>query len=387
MKLDFVGSTAVIVCHDSVFGPPHELRDYFLAHSVHRLLFIGHQNRYLHNNTVRSSYFELYEDGGLILKFSDRQRNLPEPVAYAHDFLLTVLWSFRFMGSIDYFIGLGNLNAFAGLFVGMVKRVTSTIYYVIDYSPTRFQNTVLNTIYHYIDYVCARWCTQTWNYAQGMISERTKKWKRKFPNQIIVPNGITIKAGLPGPSKRQSNELSYIGTLTRQQGVLFIIDAMKILVTKIPDIHLTIVGMGDDRGNIERRVREYKIQKNVTLKGFVPDPFQADTIISKSNLGLAMYEPGHGFIMYTEPGKIKRYLSCSVPVIMTDVSPLAADIVRYKCGFCSPYDTHAFVRIVSGYLNDPSKIAAYKKNALRYAQRYTWEKIFTASFKLLHNRI
>lgn len=388
MKINYRGKSAIIVCHDSVYGPPHELRDYFLKRSMDAILFIGHHNRYLKDNLVRASYYETYRGGKLVRKYVAKEYDVPEPVAYIHDFILTLLWSMRFgPQNVTYFIGLGNLNALAGLVIRAFRTVSYVVYYVIDYSPVRFKNAVMNSVYHSMDYMCARYSSQTWNYAKRMIAERGKRWRINFPNQKVVPNGITIKHNLPGPAKNKPYEISYIGTLYKQQGILFVVDAMRALVKRIPRVHLTIIGMGDLDEEIARRVTSYGLKKQITLKGFIPDPYKADAIVSKANLGLAMYDPNSGFVMYTEPGKIKRYLSCSVPVIMTDVSPLAAEIVKRKCGFCSPYKTNAFTDIVVRYFSDPAKVATYRSNALSFAENYSWEKIFDKSLKSLSDSI
>src|SRR4030043_1705169 len=108
----FWGKTAVIVCYDRMFGPPHEVRDYLLRHDIKSLIFIGHQNRSLPDNPVKSSYVEVYEDKVLVHKHSAPEIRLAEGIAYIRDFLLTWLWVIRYSrGTIQYFIGVGNLNA------------------------------------------------------------------------------------------------------------------------------------------------------------------------------------------------------------------------------------------------------------------------------------
>ncbi|MCX6791903.1 MAG: hypothetical protein NT149_02595, partial [Candidatus Gottesmanbacteria bacterium] len=53
---DYSGKTAVIVCHDVMIGPPHELRDYLIQHKIARLVFIGHRNRARLENDIHRSY-------------------------------------------------------------------------------------------------------------------------------------------------------------------------------------------------------------------------------------------------------------------------------------------------------------------------------------------
>jgi glycosyltransferase involved in cell wall biosynthesis len=382
----FRGKTAVIVCHEAMFGPPHELRDFLLKHEIKRLLFIGHQNRSLVDNPLKYSYLEIYEDGTLAHKHSIAERRLPESIAYVRDFALTFWWSWRFSkGKIQYFIGLGNLNALNGIILRFLGKVNAAIYYVIDYIPQRFPNTIMNTVYHYIDYICAKHSTSTWNYAQRMINERNKKWKTHFTRQIVVPNGVRLHDDVIASSKSfHHTQLVYIGALSKQQGILKVIDAVGELIRSVPTVSLRIIGMGFLQKTIEKRIHDLHLEEHIIVSGYVADPHQADQLISKAALGVAMYDPDAGFVQYTEPGKVKRYLACSVPVIMTNVSPLAAEIVQSRCGFCCRYDIGEFFRIVSSFLKNTKKQTQYRKRSIQFARKYEWDTIYADAFHLIH---
>lgn len=381
---DFSGKTAVIVCHDVMFGPPHELRDYLLRHKIKHLLFIGHVNRSLPNNPVKSSYIEVYDKGKMTKTLALGIHTYPEWYAYIIDSLVTCYWTLRFMkGRVTYFIGLGNLNVVWGILFSLLGLVEKSIYYVIDYSPKRFQNRIMNAIYHYLDYFCAQFSSVTWNYAKGMVKARETQWQRKFPRQIIVPNGITMKKNLPGFIKFGMHEIVYLGTLSAPQGILFVVEAMKMLKERINDIHLTIIGMGALEKTIKTYVSRFHLQRYIYLSGYIADPYKADSLVSQAALGVAMYVPHAGFIAYTEPGKVKRYLSCSVPVIMTAVSPLAKIIEAKKCGINCVYDQKVFVEKVVSFLGNERMQKQYRKNALRFAKKYDWEHLFSKSFQSL----
>jgi len=387
-NMEFKNKTAVIVCHDSVFGPPHELRDYLLRHGIEMLLFIGHVNRYLHNNPVTASYVEVYRNGKLVEKHYAKKVILPEWLGYIKDIILTKWWFVKYMSfRTTYFVGLGNMNVIFGLIGRLMGTVKFSIYYVIDYSPKRFKNPALNWIYHRLDKICVNYSSITWNYSQSMIDAREAFWKKTFPNQIITPNGITIKNNLPGWSKKAKHELVYIGSLVQQQGIMFVLESLKLLRKEISDIHITIVGTGEMRKEIEDYCKINKLQKMVELVGYIHDPYEADKIISKGALGVAMYVPNTGIVAYTEPGKVKRYLSCSVPVIMTPVSVIADDLERCQCGFSSNFDLDEFASKVISFLGKPYLMQTYRKNALTYAKRFEWERIFTDCFHLLDDNL
>jgi glycosyltransferase involved in cell wall biosynthesis len=252
----------------------------------------------------------------------------------------------------------------------------------------RFSNRFMNFLYHRIDYLCAKNCTCTWNYAERMVEERDRKWKTKFKRQIIVPNGISLRKN-PHLSFNaiHKTELVYLGTLYEQQGLQLVIEALAKIRKQISEIQLNVVGIGPLRTTFEERVKDLGLEKNVKFFGYIKDPHKVETLISTSVLGLAMYKPGAGFVAYTEPGKVKRYLSCGVPVIMTDVSPLAKQIAAAHCGFSCAYDVDAFSRIVCSYVRHNDQIRLYRKNSILFVKDYEWDRLFTHAFNATRNQI
>jgi len=380
--MDFSKKTAVIVSHVGMFGPPHELRDYLLTHKVKKLLFIGHSNKAMHDNAIKASFYEYYYKGTCVKRYESKLRNLPEFLGYIVDFFQTIFFTaFTLKGTADYYIGLGNINAFSGLFLKTIGCTKSVYYYVIDYIPNRFENVIINYVYHFIEMLSALLSDQTWNYAKAMILEREKHWNRKFPHQTVVPNGIHIRPSTVSNFESiHKHELIYLGTLSKQQGIHVVLDALPFIIKHIPDIHFSLIGKGSYRNQLEKKIRILGIAKYVTFLGFIDDPIEVDKRLGKGAVGVAMYDPELSFVIYTEPGKVKRYLSVGVPVIMTDVSPIAVSLEKKSCGFVCPYDKNMFAETVVRFIKDEEQMKVYRKNALTFVKNATWEEIFTKAF-------
>ncbi len=377
---DFSRKTAVIVCHDAMFGPPHELRDYLLAHRIKRLIFIGHRNRSVPDNHITSSYCDVYESGRLTRHVRTRKINLPELVAYVRDSWFTLFWSFTLTNHIDIFVGLGNLNAFAGIILRSFGKVSRAVYYVIDYIPDRYGTSLTNVVYRRLDAFCAARAI-TWNYAPAMIRARENAWGRKFPRQFVVPNGVHVRPGVMTPFDRiHKKEVVYVGTLTEQQGAQRMITALPEILRTIPQASFCLIGRGQYRRNLEHLAMKLGVARRVRFLGFIADPVAMDKRLSKGALGIATYHPKMGFVRYTEPGKVKRYLSVGVPVVMTAVSPLGREIEQKRCGFVTPYDAHALAKIVISFLTHERVMREYRKNAVAFAKNFLWQTIFTNAF-------
>jgi glycosyltransferase involved in cell wall biosynthesis len=66
----------------------------------------------------------------------------------------------------------------------------------------------------------------------------------------------------------RKNNIISIGRLTRQKNYIFLIEGFKQILNLKNNLHLTIIGDGEDRKKIENKIDELNINKHVTLAGF-----------------------------------------------------------------------------------------------------------------------
>ena len=81
--------------------------------------------------------------------------------------------------------------------------------------------------------------------------------------EIIRKKNILLDKNL-NPSKN----IVSIGRLTKQKNYIFLIEAFKNVLNIKNDIHLIIIGEGEDRNLIEKKIKDLGIDKNVTLEGY-----------------------------------------------------------------------------------------------------------------------
>ena len=128
-----------------------------------------------------------------------------------------------------------------------------------------------------------------------VFSQRVLDAERKenlFRRPIrLVPYGIEIPDGQetgrePGSSsgERERNELreklvippdafvwTAVGRLTRQKGFIFLVDAFSMVLENGGDSYLLIIGDGEDRGMLEKRVKKLGVDRRVFFCGFRSD--------------------------------------------------------------------------------------------------------------------
>jgi len=380
---NFINKSAVIVCHDFIYGPPHELRDYMLFCGIKELLFIGHVNRYVAINSIAQSYCEHWINGKLVKKYYGLNHHLPEMFSYIIDLFYSIFWPLKIIRqSIDIYFGAGNINAFAGLVLVFFRKAKKSIYYVIDYASIRFSNKVLNYLYHLTDAVCAFYSSLTWNYSKAMIDERSIKWNHIFKRQIIVPNGIRIRKDIIVSLNRSNiHEIIYMGTLNGYQGVDTTIRSLKTISKAYHDVTFTIIGDGVQRKPLETLAHQLNLERKVRFTGFIEDPREMESQIAQSSIGVACYDTRHPLVFTGEPGKVKRYLACGIPVIMTNVSPLAHEIEKYKCGMIVKNSSQSLAKAILSFFNDKERMRKYRRNATIYAANFEWNKLFQKAFQ------
>lgn len=94
-------------------------------------------------------------------------------------------------------------------------------------------------------------------------------WLNSTLRLAVQTNPITIDVSefVYSPEKKR-NEIIYVGRIDyTQKRVCRIIDIWALLKDKFQDWHLTIVGDGEERGNIERQVENLKLER-VNFEGF-----------------------------------------------------------------------------------------------------------------------
>jgi len=69
----------------------------------------------------------------------------------------------------------------------------------------------------------------------------------------------------------KGNNLLYMGRLSKEKGIKYLIKAMTDITKKIPAVHLNITGGGPEKENLERLIKQLKLEKNVSFIGQIPN--------------------------------------------------------------------------------------------------------------------
>jgi len=382
-KEEVVMGKVIVVTHGVIRGPAHELRDYF-RNSFDETIFIHHPLLFIKQNRVLSSGLERYEKGKLVFERKAYHWEGPEFFLYLKDLIYTLIWVIRYGRKADLLVGSGNLNAFAGLILKRLGVVKKVVYYCIDYVPNRFKNKILNNIYHWVDKYCAEKCDSTWNLSLRMIEGRQEKWKRKFPRQKVVPHGSytdQYTKSLASLTNFHEYEIVFMGTLLKKQGIQLVINALSRIIKKFPKAGFLIIGSGEYKNNLEILTRKLGLEKYVTFTGYLDDN-ETKQKIAKAHIAVAPYNRKEDiFTFYADPGKVKYYLSLGIPLIITDVPLVAKDLEKEKCGLVINDNEKELSKAVEKFFSDLNFSIDYRRNALKYAEKFSWDKVYRKALK------
>lgn len=377
-----ISQTFIIVTHEVVYGAPQALKDYLNNKKVKQLLFIGLS--FLTHNT---STLYVYKKGRKIsqeIVYRSKNIGIKENII---DFFQVLWWIVKDKNKYNTFIGVNNLNCLAGLFLKKVGIVKKVIFYSIDFVPIRFPSKLLNYIFHKIEIICVQYADEVWDLSPRIAKGRkiflgisNYKYKRK-----IIPVGIwndNVKR-LPF-EKIKKFQLLFVGHLLEKQGVQLVIDSIPKILEDIPNFQFLIVGGGEYKYALEKKVKELHIENHVEFRGWVNNRDVLDNLLSQSACAVATYKPEkqklYNFTYYTDPTKLKDYLGAGLPVILTDVSHNARDIKNKRCGVVVSYKKGEIAKAIVTILKNEHMLKEYRKNALVFAKQFDWEKIFDKAF-------
>lgn len=387
-------SNLLIVVHEHVTGGvAHVLRDFLLEKHPRTLLFVAHPLLYIKETYDKSSRYEWYANGKLKGKKQAFHWKLPEPLLYVKDFIYTFYWIVKTSKKYDICVALDPLNAISAIALKVFGRIDKVVYYSIDYFPTRFNSPIMNRVYHQIDKVAVRFSDETWNVGVRMAKARAlgngmraNVYKKR---QFHVPIGVWFAKIKRGPiSQFKKNKLIYAGGFVPYMGIDLAIRALPQILKKVPNCTIELIGRGEAGNEWRQLTRQFGVEKHISFRDWVENREAFHKHLSGAAIGLAPfnYHILDDKVKNADPGKIKDYTSVGLPVITTKAIYTWRGIEKFKCGVIIDYKESEFTKAVVKLLQNRSLLLQYRKNAIKYAKQFDWEKLFIENFSRILNK-
>lgn len=349
-----------------VAGPVQALYNHLLRSEAH-FSFAQHPFGY---SSLNESEFE-HRHG----KSLERRRTwrAPRLLSVPRDVLANLVW-FGSAERSDVFIGIDNVNAFCGIVLRALGRTKRCIYYVIDYTPKRFSNPLLNAIYHALDRFVVERSDEIWNISERIAEVRSHQGVPPEKNRVVGV-GIDFSRIVAAPS-RNRHDLVCVSHLTESKGVQLAVAAMERVRKTVPDARLLIIGTGPYEQTLRDLVAKLHLEDAVTFLGLMNHE-QLFSFLPSCGIALAPYVNDPASITYyADPTKPKEYLASGLPVIITDVPWIAREIAHKPMGLCIEYNTEELAEAAIALMRDSELYERCVANALDFVKDMSWEKIY-----------
>jgi glycosyltransferase involved in cell wall biosynthesis len=198
--------------------------------------------------------------------------------------------------------------------------------------------------------------------------ERLTSLLPRHPVYIIRRfGGARIPKATPGEDESTPYDIAWIGRFHEQKGLFDLVQTVKILADRRPDLRVLVMGGGDHR--MERRFREAVarngLQTIVDWKGVV--------------LGDEKYKLLRKARIFLMPSSYESFgivnleaMQCGLPVVAFDLPVFAVferGMVKVPIG-----NAGAMAAQTAALLDDPAQFHRLRREALDFAQAFSWSK-------------
>lgn len=370
----------VIVSHKFLTQPDDDLVIFLNKNKCRNILHIRHS---FSDAQDRCSYYDWYRDGVLFRKFRSKDyKGWAEPLIYAKELYFTVKWIWSSGLDWDVYIGMDGLCVLFGNILRFFGKAKKTIYWAIDFVPEhRFGGKLKNKIYHWINKTGYRKADEMWDLSPRMAEAREKFLgitSGDYKKHAVVPYGVwTDRIKKYGYDECERNTVVFMGHLLEKQGAQLVIKAMPELVEKISGFRFKIIGAGPYKQALVDLAERLGVLSHCDFLGNIEDIRRLEDEVAKSCVAVAPYMKAlDTWTYYADPGKIKTYLACGVPVLLTDIPWNAESIRKNHCGRVVSEDKNDIIANMLELMR-PETNREYRRQAIMYSVGFDYETIFS----------
>src|SRR3989344_8996851 len=271
---------------------------------------------------------------------------------------------------ISLVIGFGSFNCIAALLLRAIFRY-KVYFWGVDYSTKRFSNSILNSLYLYFETISCRHVDLVIQPTQRQEEARARRHGLSKGRSLIIPNGIASLA-LEFHSDRPPTAFLYVGSITRQHGILDLVE--DYYITKKDSTPTNVVGGGSPAAELERVLKEKDLVNVIHYFGRKSreEMTQILRATKESFVGLAPYKQFYDadHVRFGDSLKIKEYLGFGLPFLVSADVDVSTDLAKFGIRYQSESQLFEL-------LSRPSQIPGPDVEALKKSlQSFTWRELF-----------
>ncbi len=190
----------------------------------------------------------------------------------------------------------------------------------------------------------------------------------------VVRNGIELSF-FRGDGPNLSGPIVAVGRLSREKDQQTLLEATALVADRIPDIRLEIAGDGPCRAELERRIRDLKLEKHVRLLGEVRD---VPALLSRARL-FVLSSISEGMSL-----TLLEAMASGLPVVATRVGGNAEVVTRETGVLVPPRDPRRLARAVISLWSAPEAMVRLGRAGRARAEAHFDVRRMVASYETLY---
>lgn len=379
MGLSDKDSDIVVVAHKFLTQPDDDLVLFLNKQKRANVLHIYHS---FSDSPDRKSCAVWYKNGKKFRTFNTADyKNFPEILIYLKEIGFTFWIILRTRRTWAAYVGMDGLCVLFGNLLRLFGVVRKTIYWAIDFVPQkRFSSGIKNHIYHRINITGYKRADEMWDLSPRMAEAREKFLgiqRSEYRLHRVVPYGVWLdRIKRYSYEECERNTLVFMGHLIEKQGAQMVIQAIPEIVKKVPDFKFKIIGDGNYKEQLIALAERLGVLKYCDFRGKIDDILELEKEVAKSAVAIAPYIKSlDTWTYYADPGKVKTYLACGVPLLLTDIPWNAREIESHRCGMIIAENIPDVISKLL-LLMQAGNNSEYRKNTVIYSQRFDYGSIF-----------
>ncbi len=193
---------------------------------------------------------------------------------------------------------------------------------------------------------------------------------------VIVPNATRLMMSKHGylkvRMKKDVKMLLYAGTLRETEGLDILIKAFGIIVRRVENVKLVIIGDGSEKKYLQELAKQYGVKKDIIFLNQIP----FNEIAPYYNRAFVFVHPRRGIPYHESFIGLKIYdaIATQLPIVTSAVGELGEMVQEKKIGILTkPDDSEDFAKNVVKIIEDRKLYKSIKTSIAQVAKKNTWE--------------
>ncbi|OGC83405.1 MAG: hypothetical protein A2W07_03280, partial [candidate division Zixibacteria bacterium RBG_16_43_9] len=217
------------------------------------------------------------------------------------------------------------------------------------------------------------------------VSESTKEelLKRGIPEEGIkvIYCGIDHRLFKVNPELKKDPfpTILYLGRLKKYKSVDLLIKALPLVLDKVPEARLVIVGEGDYKTELQNLSRNLESQDKIVFTGFVDSQTKVEWLHRAWVTVYPSIKEGWGLTNIEAN-------ACGTPAIASDVPGLRESVLPGKTGFLFRYgDEQDLADKIIRIITDNELRERFSREGILWASNFSWDKVVSEVEELLQD--